>query len=66
MSKPLPEWCSTGGDPNAPWPGRCGVPAILASVPGIRAELFHRLLPQGRPWERSRLRVRRTVEAVDC
>ena len=42
MSKPLPEWCSTVGDPNVPWPGRCGVPTILASVPGIRAELFHR------------------------
>jgi len=42
ISKPLPEWCPTVGDPNAPWPGRCSVPTILASVPGVRAELFHR------------------------
>jgi hypothetical protein len=37
MNKPSPEWCPTVGDPK-----RCGVPAILASVPGVRTELFHR------------------------
>jgi hypothetical protein len=40
--RPLPAWCPTVGDPNALWPDRCGVPTLLASVPGVRAELFHR------------------------
>jgi hypothetical protein len=30
MNKPRPDWCPTVGDPNAPWPERCGVPTILA------------------------------------